>query len=69
MDDTPSEIERHRRALQEAIDSAKQAIEQTLDLIERTRPGASSRSANRALEPDTAHADPDSSTQSAGSPR
>jgi predicted RNase H-like HicB family nuclease len=58
MDDTPSEIERHRRALQEAIDSAKQAIEQTLDLIERTR---------RTLELDPSDADPDSSAQGNGS--
>jgi hypothetical protein len=66
MDDTPSEIERQRRALQEAIDSAKEAIAQTLDLIERTRPGARSRS---PLEPDTTHADPDSAAQGTGSPR
>jgi hypothetical protein len=69
MNDSPSEIERQRRALQEAIDSAKQAIEQTLDLIERTRPGARSRSADRTLEPDSTHADPDNSAQGAKLPR
>ncbi|GEO15804.1 hypothetical protein MAE02_35000 [Microvirga aerophila] len=69
MDDTPSDIEQQRRALQEAIDSAKQAIAQTLDLIERTRPGAPSRGATRTLEPDTTHADSDIAAQGTGSPR
>jgi hypothetical protein len=38
MDDITRETEQTCRALQEAIDSTKQAVEQTLDLIERTRP-------------------------------
>jgi hypothetical protein len=37
MDDITRETEQTCRALQEAIDSTKQAIEQTLDLIEHTR--------------------------------
>ncbi|GEO19112.1 hypothetical protein [Microvirga aerophila] len=37
MDDIISQTEQTRRALQEAIESAKEVIEQTLDLIERTR--------------------------------
>src|SRR3712207_7099291 len=38
MDDVTRQTEQTRRALQEAIDSTRQAIEQTLDLIGRTRP-------------------------------
>jgi hypothetical protein len=37
MNDMINQNELIRRALQEAIESAKQAIEQTRDLIERTR--------------------------------
>jgi hypothetical protein len=36
-DDIISQTEKTRRALQEAIESAKEVIEQTLDLIERTQ--------------------------------
>ena len=37
MDDIISQTETTHRALQEAIESAKEVIEQTLDLIERTQ--------------------------------
>jgi hypothetical protein len=37
MDDIINQTEKTRRALQEAIESAKEVIEQTLDLIERTQ--------------------------------
>ena len=37
MDDIINQTEQTRRALQEAIESAKDVIEQTLDLIERTQ--------------------------------
>jgi hypothetical protein len=37
MDDIINQTEKTRRALQEAIESAKEVIEQTLDLIEHTQ--------------------------------
>jgi hypothetical protein len=37
MEDIVNQSELTRRALQEAIESAKEVIEQTLDLIERTQ--------------------------------
>ena len=37
MNDSISQAEQSRRSLQDTIESAKRAIEQTLDLIERTR--------------------------------
>ncbi|GEO19054.1 hypothetical protein [Microvirga aerophila] len=37
MDDIISQTEQTHRTLQEAIESAKEVIEQTLDLIERTQ--------------------------------
>lgn len=61
MDDTQSQIEQNRRALQEAIDSAKKAIEQTLDLIERTRAGRSPGETNLVKESDRLRADHSSS--------
>lgn len=52
MDDIVTQAERSRRSLQQTIDKTKQAIEQTMALIARTR--------GRDREPDAADAPADS---------